>query len=152
MKNRYKVYLDTSVVSALFDKRNPERMNLTRNFFDNSHLFEIIISELTVAEIEATPDSILRNKMRAQINSFKIVDLPSGVNKLTDEIIRHGAVPLNFNEDAFHISIAILSKADFLACWNFKHIVRRKTRDIIRMITTLNDLKNIEIITPAELL
>lgn len=152
MINKYKVYLDTSVVSALFDKRNPERMNLTKDFFDHSHLFEIIISELTIAEIEATPDNILRSNMRTQVNSFQMVDLPSGVNKLTDEIIRCGAVPSNFNEDAFHISVAILSNADFLASWNFKHIVRRKTRDIIRMITTLNNLKNIEIITPAELL
>lgn len=149
---KYKVYLDTSVISALFDKRNLERMHLTRDFFNHSHLFEIMISELTVAEIEATPDSILQNNMRAQINSFKIVELPPGLNKLTNEIIRYGAIPTSFKEDAFHISIAILSDADFLASWNFKHIVRRKTRDIIRMITTLNDLKNIEIITPAELL
>jgi predicted nucleic acid-binding protein len=28
-----KIYLDTSVISALFDKRNPERMTLTEEFF-----------------------------------------------------------------------------------------------------------------------
>ena len=41
---------------------------------------------------------------------------------------------------------------DFLLSWNFRHIVRNKTRDIVRMINTLNNLKQISIITPAELL
>jgi len=41
---------------------------------------------------------------------------------------------------------------DCLLSWNFKHIVRRKTRDIVRMVNSLNNLKSIEIMTPAELL
>jgi hypothetical protein len=36
--------------------------------------------------------------------------------------------------------------------WNFKHIVRRKTKDIVRMVNTLNNLRQIKTITPAELL
>ena len=34
MKRNPKVYLDTSVLSALFDDKNPERKNLTRIFFN----------------------------------------------------------------------------------------------------------------------
>lgn len=41
---------------------------------------------------------------------------------------------------------------DYLLSWNFKHLVRLKTRDIVRMVNTLKGLKNLEIITPAELL
>jgi predicted nucleic acid-binding protein len=33
LKHRLKVYLDTSVFSALFDERNPERRSLTESFF-----------------------------------------------------------------------------------------------------------------------
>ena len=33
MKHKLKVYLDTSVISALFDDRNPERKSLTESFF-----------------------------------------------------------------------------------------------------------------------
>jgi predicted nucleic acid-binding protein len=34
MRKKIRVYLDTSVISALFDDRNPERQDLTKRFFD----------------------------------------------------------------------------------------------------------------------
>jgi len=40
----------------------------------------------------------------------------------------------------------------YLLSWNFKHIVRRKTRDIVRMVNTLNNFRQIEIMALAELL
>lgn len=36
MKPKFKIYLDISVISALFDGRNPERKELTENFFEQS--------------------------------------------------------------------------------------------------------------------
>jgi hypothetical protein len=41
---------------------------------------------------------------------------------------------------------------DFLLSWNFKHLVRLKTKDTVRMVNTQKGYKNLEIITPAELL
>ncbi len=51
-----KMYLDTSVISALFDDRNPERQALTEEFFSRIDIYDVYISELTIAEIESTPD------------------------------------------------------------------------------------------------
>jgi hypothetical protein len=45
---------------------------------------------------------------------------------------------LRYAEDAYHIAIADIHEMDFLLSWNFKHIVRRKTRDIVKMVNTLN--------------
>ena len=50
-----RIYLDTSVLSALFDERNPERKSLTEAFFKEIESFETYISEITIAEIERTP-------------------------------------------------------------------------------------------------
>jgi len=41
---------------------------------------------------------------------------------------------------------------DYILSWNFKHIVRQKTRAIVKMVNTLKNYRNVEIITPAELL
>ena len=49
-----KIYLDTSVISALFDDRNPERKALTEEFFSKIEAYSTYISELTIAEIEKT--------------------------------------------------------------------------------------------------
>jgi predicted nucleic acid-binding protein len=45
------LYLDTSVISAMFDKRNPERQEITKEFFETRSDDRMIISELTLVEI-----------------------------------------------------------------------------------------------------
>lgn len=152
MKRKLRIYLDTSVVSALFDKMNPERKSLTETFFREIANFESFISEITVAEIERTPDIGLRNKMKDAVREFSVFPLTDDVEWIAREYIRHGAVPEGYSEDAYHIAIAIINEADYLLSWNFKHIVRMKTRDIVRMVNTLNNMRQIEIMTPAELL
>ena len=152
MKRRIRVYLDTSVISALFDERNPERKSLTKIFFNGIEEFEPYISDITVAEIERTPDMNLRNKMENTISHFSVLFSTEDVEWLSKEYIQYGAVPEKYAEDAFHIAIAVINEIDFLLSWSFKHIVRRKTRDIVKMVNTLNRFRHIEIMTPAELL
>lgn len=71
-------------------------------------------------------------------------------SNLTREIILDKERP--YSEDAYHVAVAIINNVDFLLSWNFRHIVRKKTKDIIKMIITINNLRQVEIITPAELL
>ena len=152
MKRKLRVYLDTSVISALFDERNPERKSLTEAFFKKTESFEVFISEITVAEFERTPDMELRNKMNKTVAEFSLLSLTDEVEWIAGEYIRHGAVPEGYSEDTYHIAVAVINEVDYLLSWNFRHIVRRKTKDIVRMVNTLNSLRQIEIMTPAELL
>jgi len=147
-----KIYLDTSVISALFDDRNPERKALTEEFFAEIRLYETYISELTIAEIERTPDRTLRDKMKQVIKGFSILEINEAVEELAREYIKYGTVPESYSEDAYHIAVAVLNEMDYFLSWNFRHIVRRKTKDIVRMVNTLRKLKQVEIITPGELL
>jgi len=103
-----RVYVDTSVISALFDARNPERKSLTEAFFKEVENFEAYISEITVAEIERTPDLELRNKMKETISRFLIVSLTDEVEWLAKEYVRYGAVPEAYPEDAYHVAIAVI--------------------------------------------
>jgi len=152
MKGKMRVYLDTSVISALFDERNPERKSLTESFFKEIERFEAHISEITIAEVKRVPDLELQSKMRRTMSQFSILSLTNDVEWVAKEYIRYGAIPEGYPEDAYHIAIAVINEMDYLLSWNFKHIVRRKTRDIVRMVNTLNRLRHIEIMTPAELL
>ena len=152
IEHRIKVYLDTSVISALFDDRNPERKQLTAEFFRQAGNFEVSISELTTAELERTPDVSLREKMESVVARFSVLPIAADADRLAREYVRHGAVPPDYAEDAYHIALAVTTGADFLLSWNFKHIVRRKTRDVVRMVNTMHGFGALEIMTPAELL
>jgi len=152
MKRMFKIYLDTSVISALFDERNPERMSSTSAFFRDIGNFELCISEVVVMEIARTPDLKLQNKMREISSKIPIISLTDDVEWLEGEYIHYGAVPDDYQEDAYHIAIAVINQMDYLLSWNFKHIVRVKTRDIVRMVNTIHGFRHVEIVTPAELL
>ncbi|HQE50553.1 MAG TPA: type II toxin-antitoxin system VapC family toxin [Fervidobacterium sp.] len=147
-----KMYLDTSVISALFDDRNPERQALTEEFFSRIDIYDVYISELTIAEIESTPDQSLKNKMKQIIKDFSVLEINESVEELAKECVNYGAIPESYQEDAYHIAVATLNEMDYLISWNFRHIVRRITKDIVRMISTLRNLKQVEITTPGELL
>jgi hypothetical protein len=103
-------------------------------------------------EIEKTPDQLLKSKMKQIIKGFTILEINESVEKLAKEYVKYGAVPESYFEDAYHVAVAVLNELDYLLSWNFRHIVRRKTKDIVRMVNSLKNLKWVEIITPGELL
>lgn len=90
--------------------------------------------------------------MEERTTEFSVLNSLIEVEELAKKIIQKGAISESYSEDAYHIAIAIINEMDFLLSWNFRHIVRKRTKDIVRMISTLNNLRQIEIITPAELL
>jgi len=103
-------------------------------------------------EIEKTPDKNLKELMKGSITKFTILSVSDEVEELAREIIQRGAINVSYSEDAYHVAIAIINEMAFLLSWNFRHIVRKKTKDIVRMISSLKNLRQIEILTPAELL
>ncbi len=144
--------MDTSVISALFDDRNPQRKELTKEFFDLKDNFKLFISDTVLLEIDKVDNSQLHDQMIQIVSSIKSFPIAPEVEELSQDYVKNGAIPKTHLEDAFHIAIATINEMDCLVSWNFKHIVRRKTKEIIRMVNTLNELKIIEILTPAELL
>lgn len=152
MRRRIKVYLDTSVISALFDERNPQRQLLTQTFFENAEAFDVYVSEAVLAEIDDTRDNRLRKKLRETAISFEILPLNEECRALAGEYVRHGAIPSDYPEDALHISIATANGIDYLLNWNFKHIVKVKKRKIVNIVNAALGYPDLEIITPAELL
>ena len=82
-----KLYLDTSVVSALFDDQNPERQGLTRSFFDIQEQFDVHVSELTLAELDRTPDADLGQNMRETVSEMSVLEITDEVEELAMEYV-----------------------------------------------------------------
>ncbi len=152
VKSKLKIYLDTSVISAVLDGKNPERQSLTKDFFKLKDDFTIFISEVTQLEINQTPIIELRREMNGLIMGMEILELTKDDEELAAKYVEKGAIPTKYAEDALHIAIAVNNNMDYLLSWNFKHIVKLKTKNIVRLVNTLTKIAQIEIITPAELL
>jgi len=75
--------------------------------------YEVYISEITITEIDRTPDPALQNKMKMEISQLSVLLLSDEVERLANEYIDHGAIPEGYSEDAYHIAIAVLNEIDF---------------------------------------
>ena len=90
--------------------------------------------------------------MSQVVEAIAVLALTGDAERLANEYIRNGAVPAAYLNDALHIAVSVINGIDYLLSWNFRHIVRKKTMDIARMVNTLSGLGSTEIVTPAELL
>jgi len=86
------------------------------------------------------------------VKGFTILETNNDIDFLAQQYIKNGAIPRGYQEDAYHIAIAVFHEMDYLLSWNFKHVVRQKTRAIVKMVNTKNNYRNVDIMTPAELL
>jgi len=144
--------IDTSVISALFDEKNPQRQILTQRFFEKIGTFDAYVSEVVLAEIDNTRDTQLRNRLKNVAISFNILAIDEESRILAEEYVKNKAIPSDYPEDALHISISTLNGMDYLLSWNFEHIVKVKTRKIVNMVNTSCGYSELEIITPGELI
>ena len=150
--NKLKIYLDTSVITALFDKRNPEIMYWTNQLWEHKDEFNCYISNVVVAEIQETIDVHLRKAMLEAIQRISILEIDEEAEQPSNEYIYQGVVPKKYKKDALHIAIATVNDMDILMSWNYEHIVKRKTKEIVRMANILSGYHFIEIISPPEAL
>ena len=122
-----KLYLDTSVFSAYYDERTPERMRMTRDFWRVLERHEKLCSDLTIEEL-GQARSGLREKLLGLAQGFTVINLTDEMRELAKLYVREGLVPSKYFADALHIAAAVLGGADILVSWNFKHLVKRSTR------------------------
>lgn len=147
-----KLYLDTSVPSAYFDERAPDRQQLTRQFWaEQLSGYEGVISQFVLQEIDSTPDDARRDQMRKLVNPLAALDYPDEARKLVEEYLEHGVFKEKTLIDATHVAIAVAHRIGYLGSWNFKHLVNIRIRRSINLVNSLNGYDQIEIISPPEL-
>lgn len=144
-----KLYLDTSVFSAYYDERTPERMRMTRDFWLVLERHEKLCSDLTIEELRQARSG-LREKLIALTQNFTVLSLTDEMRKLAKLYVEEGVVPSKYFADALHIAAAVLGDADILVSWNFKHLVKRSTRLLVNYVNTREGLRTIEILAPPE--
>ena len=151
MEDLKKVYLDTSVISALFDPRTPERQGLTQAMWQSLSSYDVYISERVVNEINRIGSADLKAQHLAVVSKFKVLEVTEEAVSLSKEYIKQGIFPEKFADDALHVALASVSGISYLLSWNFKHLVKVKTRKLVTLVNALRDYIPVEIIAPPEL-
>ena len=146
------LYLDTSVPSAYHDDRAKERMEATIKFWKEVlPLYQVYISEITVKELEATKNELLRRNFKKLIKGFKILKANRKIRDLTSGYMEKGIFPERYIDDALHVAIASFYNVSYLVSWNFEHLVKVRTRRLVNSVNILEGFSEIEIVSPQEL-
>ena len=157
---RLKIYFDTSVINFLFAEDAPQLQDATIEFFEDwvkTKKYQVYISDVVIAEIEATKDNGKRTQLMEVINNYPI-SLVAEQN--SDEIaelaklyLNQGVLPANSEADAFHVAICVVNQIDILLTWNYKPLANiNRKRQLIQVNLAHNYLYPLEILTPFEVL
>jgi len=148
-----RIYIDTSVINGLFSEEHEIEI-ATKGFFEFAQKTGSILysADLIVEEIERTPIDSKRNKLKDALAQYEIEFLP-----VTDEVqivaklyLAQRIIPVKYLPDAIHIATAVIYNIPVLVSWNFKHIVKLKTKMEIDRINLQNNYPRITICSPQE--
>jgi predicted nucleic acid-binding protein len=145
-----KVYLDTSVISALFDERTPERLAMTSVLWSKLSDYEVFISELVLEELERANEQI-RDKIFSAVKDFIVLKISKEAEKLAEVYIKNGIFPEKYFDDALHVALASVNQIGILLSWNFTHLVKLKTRRLVSIVNLTENIMSVEIASPPEL-
>ncbi len=146
------VYIDTTVPSAYFDERTPDRQRLTRQFWE-TRLPELIpsVSNIVIAGIAQTPDNERRQAMLDLVRSIPAVHASEEAYGLAQEYVSRGVFPSKYLSDAMHVALATVGGIRNLVSWNFHHLVKLRTRREVNLVNALKGYMPVEILAPPEL-
>ena len=147
-----RLYLDTSVASAYFDTRAPDRQRHTRQFWsEDLPRFEALISDLVLQEVERLPDSGRRAEVAGLLSGMEALPITHEAQELAREYVKSDIVAVRYMADALHVAVAVTHGVSYMASWNFKHLVRVATRRQVNLVNAHLGYGPIEILAPPEL-
>jgi hypothetical protein len=153
---RYKVYLETTIVSYLTGLPSRDvvvtaHQQLTGEWWQGRHRFDLFVSEAVLQEAAGGDPSAAARRMAA-LQGIGVLEVTGAVASLARDLVAGHAVPATAAVDAVHIAVATVNGMDFLLTWNCTHIANAATRGKIERVCRAAGLVPPVICTPEELM
>ena len=148
---KWKVYLDTSVISYLEQEDAPEKMAVTRELWEMFRRgeYDVYLSTVTLGEIEDCPEP-KRSRLQKHLEQidYTVLEITDEVRTLAQKIIDMGILTQKSLDDCQHIAVALVGGCNYIVSWNFKHIVNIRTIHGVRAVSSLEGYSSIDIVDP----
>jgi predicted nucleic acid-binding protein len=148
---KLRIYLDTSIFSAYYDERSPERRAQTEDFWERVTAYDASTSVLAREELEKTPNAGRRRQLLRLLEGLTVHRVSADMRTLTEDYVRAGFFTRIMLSDAVHVAAAVLTRQDILLSWNFRHLVNRVRRAKVNEVNISLGLPTIEVIAPPEI-
>ena len=149
-----KIYLDTSVVSAYHDPRVPEFSALTREMFSALGKGCVFVGSVMLqSEVEAA-NPVRRKQMLSLMLRIgvRILNVHPAIETLATSYLKQGILPLDSSADAIHLAYATYYEIDYLASWNYRHLINDHRKQAFAHHNLSRGLFLPKIVSPGNLL
>jgi predicted nucleic acid-binding protein len=122
------VYIETTVVGSIAGRMHPNpdvasRQRMTRDWWTTAMIrYRIVTSRLTLDECGDGDPSAASERLEL-LRGIPLLDASEEAERLADLLMDRKAVPASEPRDALHIATAAVHGVQFIATWNFKHIL-----------------------------
>ena len=150
-----RLYLDTSVIGALFDEEAPQRVKITRQLLglivEGKHTG--VISNIVLEEIERSPEELKKGLISEMQNvPFQIVTEDEDSAELFDIYEKESFIRKAARLDLRHLAVSTIHGVDAVVSWNFRDIVNIRTRRAVHSVNLRLGYPLIEIVSPEEVI
>lgn len=147
------IYLDASIPSACYEKSQPERRKITIKWWDEKiSQYKVVVSRLTIEEIEALETKEKREAILSLIQGFSVLENSLAAERLAKRYIEEKIIPHNAFNDALHLALAVVNKKDILLSWDFAHLVKPGVERKVNIYNFISGYSRIRIISPDVLM
>jgi hypothetical protein len=150
-----RIYLETTMFNFPFAEDAPDKKNVVLKLFQEiregkyrPYASKYVVDELSRAGEEK------RLKMMGLIDTYQVDILPINeeIERLAAKYIEADIIKTDYFIDAAHIAAATVYAMDFIVSYNFQHIVKAKTIQMVRAINLLENYNEIGIYSPDEVI
>ena len=152
-----RVYIEPTVISHLVARPSNDPVLASwqrasrRLWEDYADRFEFVISSIVRAEIQKGNPTAAQQRLEV-VSHLTVLEISPEMDILVQKLLDSGAIPRNSRPDAQHIAIATGHSVEYLASWNYKHIVNENKREHINHVCQEAGFQPITICTPMELM
>ena len=127
------VYVETTIVSYLTARPSRDliisaRQQITREWWATSReQYEMYSSEHMDGEASKGDPKAAAERLEA-LQDLPRLKTTDSATVLAQRLLDVGAIPLEAEEDALHVAIAVVNSIDYLVTWNMRHIANATMR------------------------
>ena len=124
-KETTRVYVDSTVVSGMFDYHLPERITQTKLFWDAVQRgeFAIIVSSVQRDEMMDAPQYVREFYNDLPVSQIERIESTEESDNLAMQYVDAKVISKNHLNDCRHIAIASIAQADAVVSWNCNDMV-----------------------------
>jgi len=153
--HKFKIYLDTSVISHLNQLDVPDKMDDTLALWEDikQGMHDVYVSNVALDEIAENNERkrIILLRYLAEID-YTLVSVNDEIRAYANKIVDDGILTKKHYDDCLHIGCAVVNQCHIILSWNFRHMVKVKTVNGVRSINAMLGYHGIDIFSPNMLI